>query len=105
MRLSYPRSFLSLLVLGLVVGLIPLMIWLCLLYQRGGMQAVSELLLTISVKPLLPVTVSTELETRVMVLRRSVLLAALVVNRISSCMSASLVIPNIGLLPSAMLTR
>ena len=32
-----------------LLGLIPLTIWLCLLYQRGGMQAVSELLLTNSV--------------------------------------------------------
>ncbi|MBH3408845.1 glycosyltransferase family 39 protein [Pseudomonas glycinae] len=32
-----------------LVGLIPLMIWLAVLYQRGGVQAVSEVLLTNSV--------------------------------------------------------
>ncbi|MFP0197791.1 ArnT family glycosyltransferase [Pseudomonas sp. PHC1] len=32
-----------------LVGLIPLMIWLTVLYQRGGVQAVSEVLLTNSV--------------------------------------------------------
>ena len=32
-----------------LLGLIPLFIWLCVLYQRGGMQAVSELLWTNSV--------------------------------------------------------
>ena len=32
-----------------VLGLIPLLIWLCVLYQRGGMQAISELLWTNSV--------------------------------------------------------
>jgi hypothetical protein len=32
-----------------LLGLIPLMIWLALLYQRGGIQAVTEVLLTNSV--------------------------------------------------------
>lgn len=32
-----------------LVGLIPLLIWLAVLYQRGGLQAVSEVLLTNSV--------------------------------------------------------
>ena len=32
-----------------LLGLVPLLIWLCVLYQRGGMQAVSELLWTNSV--------------------------------------------------------
>lgn len=32
-----------------LVGLIPLLIWLCVLYQRGGLQAVSEVLLTNSI--------------------------------------------------------
>ena len=32
-----------------LLGLIPLMIWLCLLYQRGGLQAVGEVLWTNSV--------------------------------------------------------
>jgi 4-amino-4-deoxy-L-arabinose transferase-like glycosyltransferase len=32
-----------------LLGLLPLMIWLALLYQRGGIQAVTELLLTNSV--------------------------------------------------------
>lgn len=32
-----------------LVGLMPLLVWLCLLYQRGGMQAVAEVLWTNSV--------------------------------------------------------
>ena len=43
-----PRNWLRPALLTLL-GLIPLTVWLYMLYQRGGMQAVSELLLTNSV--------------------------------------------------------
>ena len=43
-----PRNWLRPALLTLL-GLVPLMIWLCVLYQRGGMQALGELLWTNSV--------------------------------------------------------